>query len=250
MVVALVAPGSRFRRRVRCCSSRLLALCMNRFVFFPNETGVTADAAVLFAAMVAFGGDAAWLGPLCLALLVGPLDAKHWGTRSFARMAYNSGSTALATAAGLAVFVPLAHTLGSGWTAALGAVAASAVPYVVTESVLGVVLLVLLGEPPVLRCAIRFHPPSSRSRSHSRARPAGLAALDVGWWCAFLLLLPMPWVPELTVRRGAAAGAFVVADGARLARPWRWSASHGGPARGPSSRGYERRGARGVEVGG
>ncbi len=94
-----------------------LALCMNRFVFFPNEVGVTADAAVIFAAMVGFRHDALWLGPLLVALLVGPLDAKHWEERAFVRMAYNSGSTAMVTFAALAAFGTLADALGSSWLA-------------------------------------------------------------------------------------------------------------------------------------
>jgi hypothetical protein len=100
-----------------------LALCMNRYLFFPNEVGVTADAAVIFAAMVACRGDAQWLGPLAVALLVGPLDARHWGARAFTRKAYNSGSTTLVTAAGLAVFVPLTGALGTGWAATIAAAA-------------------------------------------------------------------------------------------------------------------------------
>src|SRR4029079_1727106 len=94
-----------------------LAMCMNRYLFFPNEVGITADAAVIFAAMVTFRSDAQWLGPLVLALLAGPLDARHWGSRAWSRMAFNSGNTTLVTAAGLAVFVPVAHGFGAGWEA-------------------------------------------------------------------------------------------------------------------------------------
>ena len=50
-----------------------------------------ADAAVIFAAIVAFQHDAPWLGPLVVALLVGSLDVKLWGERAFIRMAVQLG---------------------------------------------------------------------------------------------------------------------------------------------------------------
>jgi hypothetical protein len=41
--------------------------------------------AVLLAAVVGFRDDAVFLGPLVVALLVGPLDAFHWGQRAVAQ---------------------------------------------------------------------------------------------------------------------------------------------------------------------
>ena len=173
-----------------------LALCMNRFVFFPNEVGVTADAAVIFAAVVGLRADALWLGPLLVALLVGPLDARHWEHRAYLRMAYNSGSTALVTLAGVAVFVPVADALGGSGPALVGAVAVAVVPYVLVESVLGVVLVVLHGEPT--GAAVRHQLPVNTVAVPLALVGAavGLAAADLGWWAA-LLLLPVPAVPEL-----------------------------------------------------
>jgi hypothetical protein len=192
-----------------------LAMCMNRYLFFPNEIGVTADAAVLFAAIVAFDHQAPWLGPLCLALLVGPLDARHWGARAWTRMAYNSGSTAITTAAGCAAFAVLSTAFGSGWEATLGAAALAAVPYVIVELVLGVGLVSLLGERAA--DALRHQAPLV-----AIALPlsivgaiAGLLALDVGWWSAVLVLLPVPFVPELAfvVLRRRSRAARVAAAG-------------------------------------
>jgi hypothetical protein len=173
-----------------------LALCMNRYLFFPNEVGVTADAAVIFAAMVAFRGDAQWLGPLVLALLAGPLDARHWGARAFTRMAYNSGSTALVAAAALAVFVPLEGTLGSGWQATLAAAAIAALPYFVAESILGITLVTALGERPA--DAARHQLPLNAIVVPLAVvgAAAGIAAMGVGWWLCLLLLLPVPLAPE------------------------------------------------------
>ena len=173
-----------------------LALCMNRFVFFPNEVGVTADAAVIFAAVVGLRGDAVWLGPLLVALLVGPLDARHWEQRAFVRMAYNSGSTALVTLAGVAVFVPAADALGGSGPALVGAAAVAVIPYVLVESVLGVVLVVLQGEPT--GSAVRHQLPVNTVAVPLALFGAGigLATAALGWWAA-LLLLPVPAVPEL-----------------------------------------------------
>lgn len=174
-----------------------LAWCMNRYVFFPNEIGVTADAAVLFAAMVVFRDDAQWVGPLLLALLVGPLDARHWGARAWTRMAYNSGSTALVTAVGLEIFVPLSRALGTSWTATLAAAAITAVPYVATESVFGVTLVALLGERPSAAARHQLALNTIALPLAVTGAIAGIAALDVGWWCALLVLLVAALVPEL-----------------------------------------------------
>jgi len=79
-----------------------LALCMNRYLCFPNEVGVTADAAILFAAMVAFPGRCA-VGSVhsCSPFFAGPLDAPSLGGHAaYTRMAFNSGSTALSAARG------------------------------------------------------------------------------------------------------------------------------------------------------
>jgi hypothetical protein len=130
---------------------------------------------------------------------VGPLDARHWHERSFALMAYNSGATALVTTTGLAVFVPLGRTLGPALSATVAAAAVASVLYVVTASVLGVALVALLGERPSV--AVR-----QQASLNSIAVPlaiggalAGLAAVDVGWWCSFVLLLPAAWFPELVL---------------------------------------------------
>jgi len=176
-----------------------LAFCMNRYVFFPNETGVTADAAVIFAAVVACHNGAQWVGPLMVALLVGPLDATHWRQRAYVRMAYNSGSTTLVTAGAVLAFEACLAAFGSSSVALLAAAGIATLPYVVAESLLGVGLVTLLGER--LAPAVRQQLPLN-----AIALPlglvgalAGVAALGLGWWAAVLLLLPTPLVPELIV---------------------------------------------------
>ena len=194
-----------------------LALCMNRFVLFPNEIGVTADAAVILAAIVAFQHDAHWLGPLVVAVLVGPLDAKHWAERAFVRMAYNSGSTALVACVGLVVFDLIQDAFGASSTAVIAAAVVAAIPYVMAESMLGVVLVSLLAERP--RAALRHQLPLNAIAIPLAVvgAVAGLLALDLTWWVAFLVLLPVPVVPELLIvvlpRRLRTSNALAVTTG-------------------------------------
>ena len=198
-----------------------LAWCMNRYVLFPNEVGVTGDAAVVVAAMLLCRTDAPWLGPIVVALLVGVLDVRHWEHRSFARMTFNSGSTALVTAAALVAFTATADVLGTSWDALLVAVLAAAVPYVVVETVLGVVLVVLLGERA--GAALRHQLPLDALAFPLALVGAlgGAAGLVIGWWAAPLALLPAAFVPELVLvvlpRRLGAAGVMVLVAGALLA---------------------------------
>jgi hypothetical protein len=112
-------------------------------------------------------------------------------------MAYNSGSTALVVAAGLGVFVPLSHALGTGWEATLGAAAITAVPYVVAESLLGVTLAMLLGERA--DAAARHQLPLNviALPLAVAGAAAGIAAVGVGAWLGLVLLLPVPFAPEV-----------------------------------------------------
>ena len=176
-----------------------LALCSNRLVAFPDETGAT-DAAVIFAAIVGFHDGAPWVGPLVVALLAGPLDAEHWSARAFARMAYNSGRTTLVTAAALVAFGIATGALGGSAPALLGAAAVAVVLYVLAESVLGT-LGALLGERPA--ADLRHHLPLDAIAIAFAllGAGAGLAALDVAWWSAGLLLLPALLLPVLLLVR-------------------------------------------------
>ena len=198
-----------------------LAWCMNRYVLFPNELGVTADAAVIVAAMLVCRDDAPWLGPLLVALLVGVLDRRHWEERSFERMAYNSGSTALVAAATLVVFSALVDAWGTSWTALLGAALVAVIPYAVVEAGFGVVLVTLLGERP--RAAVRQQVPLNAAALPLAVLGAlaGLAGVELGWWAALLLLIPAPFVPELLIitlpRRTTAAARWLTVTALALA---------------------------------
>jgi hypothetical protein len=112
-------------------------------------------------------------------------------------MAYNSGSTAVVAGVGLAVFVPFSHVFGSSWPATVGAAALAAIPYIAVETALGSVLIVLLGES--LRASMRHQLPQIWIAFPLAVvgALAGLAALGLGCWCAFVMLLPAPLAPEL-----------------------------------------------------
>jgi len=194
-----------------------LALCINRFVFYVNEVGVTADAAVVFAAVVGFRHDAIWLGPVLLALLAGPLDAKHWDERAFVRMAYNSGSSALVATTGIAAFLGATEVLGGSATAVLGAALVAVVPAIAVESVLGVLLVTLQGES--VGTAVRHQLPVNTIAAPLAVTgaAAGLLAAPVGWWATALVLAPIAFVPELVlVRLPRHRGATAVGTGAAL----------------------------------
>jgi hypothetical protein len=176
-----------------------LALCMNRFVLFPNEVGATAEAAVLFTAIVAFRNESPVLGPLLLALLVGVLDARHWERRAFLRMTYNSGSQALTALATALAFGPLVEVTGGSGAGLLGACALASILYVAVETGFGVVLVVLLGEP--WGAALRHQLPVN-ALAVPLAVLGGAVGLAVGataWWVGGVLLLPAAFVPELVL---------------------------------------------------
>ncbi len=191
----------------------VLAFCVNRYTFFPSELAVTAEAAVVLAAVVAFSGDAPLLGPLVVAGLVGPADMVHWEQRAFSRMAHNAGDRVLAAlAAALAFAAVTGGTLEAAPRVALGIVTAT-VAFAAVEVVLSVVLLRLLGESgwhATVGHAVGLE--SLTVPLGIAGGVAGVVAIDHGWWVALLVLAPLPWVPELALRRrGAVWSAPVLA---------------------------------------
>ena len=123
----------------------LLVIAVNRGAFFPTELVATAEAAVLFTAVVGFRADAVLLGPLVVALAVGPVDAVHWRQRAFVRMAYNSGSQGLAVLVGAVVFHVVSRELGASLLALVVTAALAAVPYALVDSGCGVALMLARG---------------------------------------------------------------------------------------------------------
>jgi hypothetical protein len=190
-----------------------LTLCMNRFVFFANEVGATAEAATLFTAIVVFRSESPVLGPVLLALLVGALDGGHWARRAFVRMSYNSGSQALTVLVAAALFGPLVSLTGASVVGQLAAALLTAVAYVAVETAFGVALVVLLGEGFGLAARHQV-------RTNALAVPlAGfgaliaLAVVATGSWWPALALVPTAFVPELALvgsRRIGRRGDLIV----------------------------------------
>ena len=178
-----------------------VALCVNRFVLFPSEQATTAEAAVLLAAVIGLRDDAVFLGPLAVALLVGPLDTLHWEQRSFLRMAYNAGNRGLAVLAASAAFVGVRELAGSSAVGVAFPVMAAVASFAVVDVVLSVTLLVLQGQ--ACRSATREVRAIDALTVPVAFYGAGVGFLagGIGWWALALALVPAAFVPELVITR-------------------------------------------------
>ena len=169
-----------------------VVFAVNRFTFFPTELAVTAEAAVLAAAIVAFRHDSAFVGPWCVAFLAGPLDLLHWRQRSFVRMAYNAGNRMVATLAGAASFTILLHSdlLGTGAIRFGAAVLGAALAYASMDGAIGVVLVRLHTGESWLGAARIELPLDALERSPRRRRRRAPATSPPKWvggpqpWCS------------------------------------------------------------------
>ena len=205
-----------------------VALCVNRFALFPSEQAATAEAAVLLAAVVAFRAEAAFLGPLAVALLVGPLDTLHWEQRSFLRMAHNAGNRGLAVLAASLGFVVATDAAGTSPAALALAVAVATLAFAAVDIVLSVGLLLLQGQGPrgALRHVLDIDALTVPVALYGAL--AGFLAGELGWWATALALLPAAFVPEVALARArwrvtvvrdvmlASALLAVVVGGARI----------------------------------
>jgi hypothetical protein len=184
-------------------------LCVNRFALFPSEHAATAEAAVLLAAVVGFRGDAAFLGPLAVALLVGPLDALHWEQRSFVRMAYNAGNRGVATLAAAATLAGTHELLGGTTLAWVAVLLLSASAFALLDLALSVALLQLHGDRFCAALAHLLDVDVLTLPIACIGAAAGLLAGEVGWWATVLALLPAAFLPELVIARAHARAAAV-----------------------------------------
>jgi hypothetical protein len=209
-----------------------VVFAVNRFAFFPTELAVTAEAAVLVAAVVAFRHDSPLVGPWCVAFLAGPLDLLHWRQRSFIRMAYNAGNRMVATLAGAATFLALSHLgavdvgvlhLGGASPGAgiAGAALGASLVFALVEGAVGVLLLRLRnGESWPRAACIEFPLELLTVPLAMIGASAGYLATGVGWWAAALVLTPTLFVPELAFarsRRGTAITRVVATLGPAMA---------------------------------
>jgi hypothetical protein len=202
---ALIVSGSPLPQPVPVLGLAVfVVVAVNRFVFFPTEIAVTAEAAVLVAAIVAFRHDSALVGPWCVAFLTGPLDLLHWRQRSFVRMAYNAGNRMVATLAGAATFTVVLDSgvLPRGVFHFAGAALSAAIVFASVEGAVGVVLVRLHTGVRWLAAARIELPLDALSVPLGIVGAgAGYLATEVGWWAAALLLLPTLFVPELALAR-------------------------------------------------
>jgi hypothetical protein len=182
----------------------VVALCINRFAFFSSEIAATAEVAVLTAAVVAFRDDAWVLGPLAVALLVGPLDTLHWERRSFLRMAYNAGNRATATFAAVVTFALVREGAHGSATMLFVAATAAAIVFALVDSSITVTLLWIQGEPAIRAAAVHVLELDSLTVPLALyGATAGVLATEVGWWAAVPVLVPVAFIPELALgRRG------------------------------------------------
>jgi hypothetical protein len=210
--LALLASGQRITAGAAfVLLAALLALAVNRYAFFPTELAVTAEVAVLLAAVVWFGlpaaagggggTDGSELGPWLLALLAGPLDVLHWRQRAYLRMAYNAGNRMAATLLAAVVFSAVlgADPSPPNVTIAVGGLAAAAT-FAGVEIVIGTVLA-RLRTSGAWAAAARVELPME-----ILTIPLGVAGALAGylgateaWWIAPLILAPTVVVPELMV---------------------------------------------------
>jgi hypothetical protein len=191
------------------------ALCVNRFALFPSEYAATAEAAVLLAAVVGFRSSALFLGPLAVALLVGPLDALHWEQRSFVRMAFNAGNRGVATLVAALVFAGCRDITGRTTVAWVLAVLLSATAFTVVDIGCSTLLGRLHGERFRVALEHLLDVDVLTLPIALAGATAGILATEVGWWAAVLALLPAAFVPELVIAR-ARVRAMAVRDIAAL----------------------------------
>jgi hypothetical protein len=206
----------------------LVALSVNHLAVFPSEWSATGEVAVLVAAVVGFASEPSWgggepatlLGPLAIGACCGVFDVSHWQRRAFWRMAYNSGNRMAAALPAALVFTVVARD-GATWHTFLLAALATSLVFALVDLALFVV----------------FERVRSGSWSRAAAREglsydclsvplglfgslAGWLATELDWWVAGLVLLPVPFIPELLlVRARRALGRRSLADRARAALP-------------------------------
>ncbi len=210
-VVLLVAGAGRPAPGPVLVLALVAALCVNRFALFPSEHAATAEAAVLLAAVVGFRTDAAYLGPLVVALLTGPLDAVHWEQRSFLRMAYNAGNRGLAALVAAATLAACTSVVDDSVVAWCVVVLTTATAFVAVDLLASTILLRCFGERSGAALRHLFEVDVLTLPVACYGACAALALEGFGWWAVALALVPVAFVPELVIAR-ARGHAQVVRD--------------------------------------
>jgi len=192
----------------------LVALSVNRFdAFFPTEWSATGEVAVLVAAVVGFASEPSWgggapaslLGPLAVAALCGVSDVSHWKRRAFWRIAYNSGNRMTASLPAALVFAALGDERTTWYAFALAALATSLV-FALAD------LVFFVGFERLRRGAWSRAVAREGLFYDCLSVPlgmfgafAGWLAIEMDWWAAGFVLLPVPFVPALVLVRARRA---------------------------------------------
>jgi hypothetical protein len=233
----------------------VLAVSTNRDVLFPGEYAASADVAVLVAAVVAFRGQGALVGPLMLGLLAGVLDIVHWQQRSFVRMAWNSGERGLAALGAAGAFAAAAHGVGASPAALAMAALAAAAAGTAVDAALSVGQFVAHGGTvrDGARAVIEIDALVLPLACAGAA--SGFLAGAVGWWAILPPTLALGLVPELVQARARVPRTWCATrcsqSRSRRSRAWwfrssRFPTTHGrrAPRRRGAGRGGTGRGAR------
>lgn len=187
----------------------LFVLSTNHDVVFPADFAASADLAVVLASVIAFRDHGAFVGPLLLGLLAGPLDILHWRRRAFLQMAWNSGGrglTGLTAAMAFAVTTAFAGTSTAASTvAAVAAVGAATL----VDTSLSLALIAALGNTwrgawravrdiDVLQLPLMC-----------AGAAAGFLASAVGAWAMVVPMVAVVMFPEIVQARLRVPGAIV-----------------------------------------
>ena len=183
----------------------LLALTISRAVLYPSEFAITAESALLLAAVVVFRGSAPFTGPLVLALLVGALDRVHWEQRAFLRMAYNGGGRGVTILAAASTFHLLDDALGGSTAATVLAIVAGALTAAVLDGLIAVGLAACRGARPGASVRAIAEIDALDLPLAVAGGLCGLLVVEVGWWAALVPLVALALVPEIVHARRAAS---------------------------------------------
>ena len=179
----------------------LLALSTNHDVVFPNEYAASADLAVVLAAVVAFRHDAAFVGPLLIGLLAGPLDVVQWQRHAFMRMAWNSGDRGLAALAAAGAFAAVGNAAGDSLVAVVAAALAAVLAAALVDAGLSLVLINARGATLHDSWRAVLDIDALQFPLACAGAAAGFLVTGVAWWAVVPPMVALVLAPELVQAR-------------------------------------------------
>ena len=179
----------------------LLGLSTNHDVVFPNEYAASADLAVVLAAVVAFRHDAAFVGPLLIGLLAGPLDVVQWQRHAFMRMAWNSGDRGLAALAAAGAFAAVGNAAGDSLVAVVAAALAAVLAAALVDAGLSLVLINARGATLHDSWRAVLDIDALQFPLACAGAAAGFLVTGVAWWAVVPPMVALVLAPELVQAR-------------------------------------------------